>query len=112
MGQIISINTHCDHNKLIRYGFKKYGMNYKLFIPLYENHKDTIISAEFLISMESNYAGYDVMDLCSKTIYVPYYNREYSYRNLVADEVTQTLNRILKDMESKKIIEVRQNENS
>ena len=32
----IDLHKNCDNKDLIKFGFKKYGTNYKLNIPLYK----------------------------------------------------------------------------
>ena len=74
----LKLHRQCTHDKLINFGFRKCGLNYKLFLPLYENKSKTVIAAEFLVSSLDNYIGYDVMDVCNDTLYTAFYDREYT----------------------------------
>ena len=68
----LKLHRQCTHDKLINFGFRKCGLNYKLFLPLYENKSKTVIPAEFLVSSLHNYIGYDVMDVCNNTLYTAF----------------------------------------
>ena len=100
----LKLSNKCSHDTLINFGFKKYGMNYKMFIPLYQKNSETLIECEFFISCLENYIAYDVLDTCNKTLYMSYYNPEYSNQNHVLDCVCEKLNKIIKEMEIKNII--------
>ena len=73
----IKLHKNCKIKDLTKYGFKKYGFNYKLSIPLYKYKNAPVISASFMISMNDNYIGYDVIDNNSGEIYTHFYNRTY-----------------------------------
>ena len=105
----LKLNSKCNHDKLINFGFKKYGMNYKMFIPLYTSKNETFIEAEFLVSTLDNYIGYDVIDKNIDMIYSPFYNPEYSggNNNLVLQKVKEKLASILADMSKSQIIILR-----
>ena len=109
----LKLSNKCSHDALIDFGFKKYGMNYKLFIPLYKYKDEPVIEAEFLVSCIDNYIGYDVLDVCNKTLYTAYYDQEYSgtRKSCVLNYVEDNLMKILKEMVSKDIIEERCLEN-
>ena len=100
----LKLSSKCNHDVLIDYGFKKTGMNYKMFIPLYKHKDETMIEVEFLVSCLDNYIGFDVLDVCNKTLYTAFYDTEYAGPSFVLTCVKDNLDRILKDMASKNII--------
>ena len=53
----LKLHRQCTHGKLTNFGFRKYGLNYKLFLPLYENKSKTVIAAEFLVSSLDCYSA-------------------------------------------------------
>ena len=99
----LQLSNKCNHDTLINFGFKKYGMNYKMFIPLYQKNNETLIELELLISSVDQYIGYDVIDKCNDTLYVAYYNQS-ECENLVLTKIKEKIIKILKDMEEKEII--------
>ena len=105
----LKLHRQCTHSKLTNFGFRKYGLNYKLFLPLYENKSKTVIAAEFLVSSLDNYIGYDVMDVCNDTLYTAFYDREYTNeeKNDVYRTVYARLSVIMDDMVKAKIIRKR-----
>lgn len=100
----LKLNNKCNHDTLINFGFKKYGMNYKMFIPLYQKNDETLIEAEILISLDDNYIGYDVLDVCHKTIYTAFYDKDNS-NNIVCDEVMKKLDDLFDSMKESYITE-------
>lgn len=32
----LKLHKECTHDKLVKFGFRKYGLSYKLFLPLYK----------------------------------------------------------------------------
>ena len=76
----LKLHRQCTHSKLTNFGFRKYGLNYKLFLPLYENKSKTVIAAEVLVSSLDNYIGYDVMDVCNDTYIVYSILRQRIYK--------------------------------
>ena len=100
----LKLSKKCSHNTLINFGFKKYGMNYKMFIPLYQKNNETLIELEILISSVDSYIGYDVVDKCNDTLYTAYYDQEYAPKSVVLDFVISKIETIFKDMVDKNII--------
>ena len=102
----LKLNNQCNHDTLINFGFKKYGMNYKMFIPLYQKNGETLIEIEILISSIDHYIGYDVIDKNTNMIYTPYYDSEYSNvnNNLVLAQVKDKIEEILIDLRNMGII--------
>lgn len=100
----LKLSNKCNHEMLINYGFKKYGMNYKMFIPLYQKNSETLIELEMLVSSVDHYIGYDVVDRCNDTLYTAYYDPEYAAKSDVLDCVVEKVNWILNDMAEKNII--------
>ena len=105
----LKLHRQCTHGKLTNFGFRKYGLNYKLFLPLYENKSKTVIAVEFLVSSLDNYIGYDVMDMCNDTLYTAFYDIEYTNeeKNDVYRTVYTRLSDIMDDMVKAKIIRKR-----
>lgn len=100
----LKLSKKCSHDTLINFGFKKYGMNYKMFIPLYQKNGETLIELEILISFIDNYIGYDVVDKCNDTLYTAYYDQEYAPKSVVLDSVISKIEMIFADMVDKNII--------
>ena len=100
----LKLSNKCNHEMLINYGFKKYGINYKMFIPLYQKNNETLIELEMLVSSVDHYIGYDVVDRCNDTLYTAYYDPEYAAKSDVLDCVVAKVNWILNDMAEKNII--------
>lgn len=103
----LKLNNKCNHDTLINFGFKKYGMNYKMFIPIYQKNGETLIELEILISSIDHYIGYDVIDKNTNMIYTPYYDSEYSdtNNNLVLAQVKNQIEKILNELRNMNIIE-------
>lgn len=103
----LKLNNQCNHDTLINFGFKKYGMNYKMFIPLYQKNGETLIEIEILISSIDRYIGYDVIDKNTNMIYTPYYDSEYSdaNNNLVLARVKNQIEKIFNELRNMDIIE-------
>ena len=100
----LKLNNQCSHDTLINFGFKKYGMNYKMFIPLYQKNNETLIELEMLVSSVDHYIGYDVIDKCNDTLYTAYYDPEYAAKSDVLNCVVEKVNKTLIDMADKNII--------
>ena len=100
----LKLSNKCNHEMLINYGFKKYGMNYKMFIPLYQKNNDTLIELEILVSSVDHYIGYDVIDKCNDTLYTAYYDKEYAAKSKILDYVSNKINSVLSEMADKNII--------
>lgn len=100
----LKLSNKCSHDTLINFGFKKYGMNYKMFIPLYQKNSETLIELEVLISSVDHYIGYDVIDKCNDTLYTAYYDPEYAVKSDVLNCVVEKVNKTLIDMADKNII--------
>ena len=100
----LKLSNKCSHDTLINFGFKKYGMNYKMFIPLYQKKNETLIELEMLVSSVDHYIGYDVIDKCNDTLYTAYYDSEYAVKSDVLNCVVEKVNKTLIDMADKNII--------
>lgn len=100
----LKLSNKCSHDTLINFGFKKYGMNYKMFIPLYQKNNETLIELEMLVSSVDHYIGYDVIDKCNDTLYTAYYDSEYAAKSDVLNCVVEKVNKTLIDMADKNII--------
>lgn len=100
----LKLSNKCSHDTLINFGFKKYGMNYKMFIPLYQKNNKTLIELEMLVSSVDHYIGYDVIDKCNDTLYTAYYDSEYAAKSDVLNCVVEKVNKTLIDMADKNII--------
>ena len=100
----LKLSNKCNHEMLINYGFKKYGINYKMFIPLYQKNSETLIELEMLVSSVGHYIGYDVIDKCNDTLYTAYYDPEYAVKSDVLNCVVEKVNKTLIDMADKNII--------
>lgn len=100
----LKLSKECSHDKLAQYGFKKFGLNYKLNIPLYTYKKTPVISAHFLVSSLDNYIGYDVIDDNSGTIYSAYYDTDLKTENKVLDKIKKKLEEIFEEMTEKNIL--------
>lgn len=100
----LKLNNLCSHDTLINFGFKKYGMNYKMFIPLYQKNSETLIELEVLISSVDHYIGYDVLDKCNNTLYMAFYDKEKYGENLVLDTVQRNLEETFRSLADNNII--------
>ena len=100
----LKLSNKCSHDTLINFGFKKYGMNYKMFIPLYQKNNETLIELEMLVSSVDHYIGYDVIDKCNDNLYTAYYDPEYAAKSDVLNCVVEKVNKTLIDMADKNII--------
>ena len=100
----LKLSKKCSHDTLINFGFKKYGMNYKMFVPLYQKNGETLIELEMLVSSVDHYIGYDVIDKCNDTLYTAYYDQEYAVKSDVLNCVVEKVNKTLIDMADKNII--------
>ena len=100
----LKLSNKCSHDTLINFGFKKYGMNYKMFIPLYQKNGETLIELEMLVSCVDNYIGYDVIDKCNNTLYMAYYDQDVYGDNLVLYKVQKKVNEVFNDMVRNNII--------
>lgn len=102
----IKLHKDCDSSDVIKFGFKKYGTNYRLNVPLYKYKNTPIISVSFAITESFEYIGFDIIDCNSGDLYIHFYNREYSNskNNAVLKKVIQELNNQFQKMKSAKII--------
>ena len=100
----LKLSNKCSHDTLINFGFKKYGMNYKMFIPLYQKNSETLIELEMIVSCVDNYIGYDVIDKCNNTLYMAYYDQDVYGDNLVLYKVQKKVNEVFNDMVRNNII--------
>lgn len=102
----LKLSKKCSHDTLINFGFKKYGMNYKMFIPLYQKNNETLIELEILISSIDHYIGYDVLDVCNKNLYTAFYDlNNTTTNNVVLETVVRNLNEIFDNMKGNNILD-------
>lgn len=102
----LKLNHQCNHDTLINFGFKKYGMNYKMFVPLYQKNGETLIELEILISSIDHYIGYDVLDVCNKNLYTAFYDlNNTTTNNVVLETVVRNLNEIFDNMKGNNILD-------
>lgn len=101
----MKLRKNCSEERLIKYGFLKYGTKYINRITLHRYKKSTVI--EMVITVEINdeqsYITYDV--LTNGDTYIPYYNNKYSKCNLVLRKVRRKVNAEIKKMKESGIIE-------
>ena len=100
----LKLSPKCSHDKLIEYGFKKHGLNYKLSSPLYTYKDIPVISVTFLVSGLDHYIGYDIIDNNSDMLYSPYYDPEYAGNNKVLKTISKKMTKMINDMVDKNII--------
>lgn len=102
----LKLSKKCSHDTLINFGFKKYGMNYKMFIPLYQKNGETLIELEILISSIDHYIGYDVLDVCNKNLYTAFYDlNNTTTNNVVLETVVRNLNEIFDNMKGNNLLD-------
>ena len=102
----LKLSNKCSHDTLINFGFKKYGMNYKMFIPLYQKNNETLIELEMLVSSVDHYIGHDVLDVCSKNLYTAFYDsNNTTTNNVVLETVVRNLNEIFDSMKENNILD-------
>ena len=102
----LKLNNKCNHDTLINFGFRKYGTNYKAFVPLYQKNGETLIEAEILISSVDQYIGYDVLDVCNKNLYTAFYDsNNTATNNVVLETVVRNLNEIFNNMKENNILD-------
>ena len=95
----------CNHHKLIEHGFKQSGNNYRYTLPVYTKDNECFVEAEFLVSLQENYIGYDIVDTCNNTLYHPFYDDSYSQNNLVVEMIEKNLSHELQRMYENHIIQ-------
>lgn len=100
----LKLHKECTHDKLIKFGFKKYGLKYKLFLPLYKYKTHDVIIAEFLVSTIDHYIGYDVIDNNTGTLYFPYYSNDGILNNLVKQKIVKKMDEIFEELNNRNII--------
>lgn len=103
----LKLSQRCNQKNLSKFGFKQYGNNFKNVFPLFIHNGETLIQAEFLVSLQDNYIGYDIIDVCNDTLYLPYYDTSFSNNNLVLEKVTKNLNEVIRNFAQKNIIQKR-----
>lgn len=105
----LKLSAKCNHDTLINFGFKKYGTNYKMFIPLYQKNGETLIELEILILLVDQYIGYDVLDVCNKNLYTAFYDsNNRTVNNVVLKTVIHNLDEIFSDMKESNILDINQ----
>lgn len=100
----LKLNDKCNHETLIAYGFKKYGANYKMFVPLYQKNGETLIEYEIVISLADKHIQNTVVDVCNDSLYMAYYDQNQFGTNIVLEKVKSAIDKILNDLIDKDII--------
>lgn len=101
----MKLHKNCGEERLAEYGFSKYGTRYVYKIPLYRYKKNIVIEMVVTeeIDKEESYVTYDVTT--NGDMYVPYYNNEYSLRNIVLRKIKRKVNTEIKKLKESEIIE-------
>ena len=102
----LKLHKECTHDKLVKFGFRKYGLSYKLFLPLYKYKTYDVIIVEFLVSTIDHYIGYDVIDNNTGKLYFPYYSNNNNLNNLVLQQITEKIIRIFDELNNQNIITI------
>ena len=102
----LKLHKECTHDKLVKFGFRKYGLSYKLFLPLYKYKTHDVIIVEFLVSTIDHYIGYDMIDNNTGTLYFPYYSNDNNLNNLVLQQITEKIIRIFDELSNQNIIAI------
>lgn len=105
--RILKLSQRCNQKNLSKFGFKQYGSNFKNIFPLFIHNGETLIQAEFLVSLQDNYIGYDIIDVCNDTLYLPYYDTSFSNNNIVLEKVKKNFNELITGFAKKNIIQKR-----
>lgn len=100
----LKLNDKCNHDTLINFGFKKYGMDYKMFIPLYKKNDETLIEYEIVISLADKHIQHTVVDVCNDSLYMAYYDQNQFGTNIILEKVESAIDKILNDLADKDII--------
>lgn len=102
----MKLHKNCNHEKLISYGFKKYGSIYRLSLPVYKYKKHVVVECDFEIDLSNNTFSYDVFDNNTQSSYIPYYDTSYSTfkNNIVYKKISKLVDKELKKMIGEKII--------
>ena len=100
----LGLSIRCNHDALLDFGFKKYGMDYKMFIPLYKKNDETLIEYEIVISLADKHIQNTVVDVCNDSLYMAYYDQSEYGRNLVLEKVKSAIDKILNDLADRDII--------
>lgn len=106
----MKLHKECDHNRLIQYGFNKYGSKYTLNLPLYKYKTKPVIELRILVSIEkeeNRYVEYEVVECSNENIYIPFYNAEYPgiENNHVLQKVQRKFNEEIRRIVASKIVE-------
>lgn len=101
----LKLHKECTHDKLVKFGFRKYGLSYKLFLPLYKYKTYDVIIVEFLVSTIDHYIGHDVIDNNTGTLYFPYYSND-NIHNLVKQKITKKIEKIFDELNNQNIITI------
>lgn len=96
------MSSSCSREKLLKNGFIECSDFYLLRRNLY-NH---IIIMDLKIYKDNSKVEIDVNDMDTKTLYIPYYNRqEQNIHNVVLEEVDKKISNITKDLVEKGILD-------
>ena len=102
----MKLHKNCNHEKLISYGFKKYGSIYRLSLPVHKYKEHIVIECDFEIDLSNNTFSYGVFDNNTQSSYIPYYDTSYSTfkKNTVYKKISKLVDKELKKMINEKII--------
>lgn len=101
----MKLHKNCNEEKLLEHGFSKYGTRYLYKKSVYRNNNRSIIDLIVTVELDEKekYVTYDV--ITNGDMYVPYYNNEYSQKNIVLKKVKRNINAEVKKLEKSEIIE-------
>lgn len=99
----IKLNKTVTHKKLINFGFQKYGVSYRLIVPICTYNTKPTITVDFYINLESGLFEYEVTDQNNKCLYAPYYMRAYG-KNDIVNQADQIIQKYLQEMQNARII--------
>lgn len=94
-----------DKTELMSNGFRKISpTEYVCSFPCYKYRKQTIIQGNAIADIENEYVIIEVINLNTNSFYYPYYNNEYSSKNLVLKEVYNNVNKKIEELHRLHII--------
>lgn len=99
----IKLNKTATYKKLINFGFQKYGVSYRLSVPVCTYNTKPTITVDFYINLETGLFEYEVVDQNNRCLYTPYYVRTYG-KNDVVNQTDQIIQKYLQEMQNARII--------